>query len=82
MSETNGSDGGRKLAVYAITQWTDKQGTQRKRWTKIGVAFRNRDGSQNLILHAFPIGSDTLQIREELADEARNGARQAAEVRP
>ena len=79
--DTNGSDGGRKLAVYAITQWSDKQGTQRKRWTKVGVAFRNGDGSLNLLLHAFPIGSDKLQVREEFEDEARNGSREAAEVR-
>jgi hypothetical protein len=85
MSETNGSDGGQRLVVYAVGDFTDKTGAQRSRWTRIGVAFENRDGSITLRLHAFPVGTDKLQIREARDEDGagarRNGAA-AAEARP
>jgi hypothetical protein len=85
MGETNGSDGGQRLVVYAVGDFTDKTGAQRSRWTRIGVAFPNRDGSINVRLHAFPIGTDKLQIREardeDLAGAPRRGGA-AAETRP
>jgi hypothetical protein len=78
--------GGRRLAVFAVA---DGKGIDGKaRWTRIGRAFDNQDGSINLLLNALPLGTDRLQIREEREEERgaapplkRNVAR-PAEVRP
>jgi hypothetical protein len=44
--------------AYVITERNDKA-----YWTRIGVAFTNRDGSLNVKLDALPTGG-TLQIRD------------------
>jgi hypothetical protein len=51
--------------VYAITERGEKS-----YWTKIGVAFENRDRSITVQLDALPV-SGRLQIRTE--DTSRNG---------
>jgi hypothetical protein len=51
-------------AVYAITERGEKS-----YWTKIGVAFENRDRSVTVQLDALPV-SGRLQIRTE---DSRNG---------
>ena len=61
MSETNGTGGGRRLAVYAIP---DSKDGEKSFWPKIGVAFRNRDGSIAILLDALPLGTNRLQVRE------------------
>ena len=61
MSNTNGNQ---TKTVYAITERGEKS-----YWTKIGVAFENRDRSINIQLDALPV-SGRLQIRTE---ESRNG---------
>ena len=33
-------------------------------WTRVGVAFENKDGSWNLHLSAVPVGRNTLQVRD------------------
>ena len=53
------------LAVFAITERGDKS-----YWTKIGVAFVNRDKSITVQLEAFPV-SGKLQIRSEEKSEQR-----------
>lgn len=53
------------LAVFAITERGDKS-----YWTKIGVAFTNRDRSITVQLEAFPV-SGRLQIRGEEKSEQR-----------
>jgi hypothetical protein len=50
---------GRGKAVFAITERGDKS-----YWTRVGVAYVNRDGSLTLKLDALPI-SGTLQVRDE-----------------
>lgn len=70
------------LGVYAIIERKDGQ---KAIWVKIGAAFQNRDGSQTLLLDAFPIGTNKLQVRElrewELRPQAaRNGS--GAEAHP
>lgn len=60
--------GGRRLAVYAIAEGKGLDG--KARWTRIGRAFENHDGSINLLLNALPLGTDKLQVREE-RDEDR-----------
>jgi hypothetical protein len=87
MNETNGTGGGRKLAVLAMHEYADKGDESKKhtRWTKIGVGFPNRDGSINLFLDAFPIGTNRLQIREDdrvAAGAARKNGFETVEVRP
>lgn len=77
--------GGRRLVVFAITE--PREGEGKSRWTRIGRAFDNRDGSISLLLNALPLGTDRLQIREEREEDRaalaprRAGAR-AEEVRP
>jgi hypothetical protein len=73
------------LAVYAIVERKDaKDGQQRSFWVKVGAAFANRDGSTTLLLDAFPIGTNKLQVREPREWEARPGAGSNghAEARP
>ena len=77
--------GGRRLVVFAITEGKGAEG--KARWTRIGRAFDNQDGSIALLLNALPIGTDRLQIREEREDAlptqgVRRGAARTAEVRP
>jgi hypothetical protein len=49
---------GKNLAVYGINQHKGKD-----YWTRIGVAFENRDGSLNVVLNYIPLDGK-LQIRE------------------
>lgn len=42
---------------------TDERGKARSFWTKIGVAFENRDGSWSLELSALPVNG-RLQMRD------------------
>ena len=87
MSDTNDKGGsGRKLAVYAIPESTNGE---RAWWTKIGVAFTNRDGSIAILLDALPLGTNKLQVREQRDDgraAANGGPRrlglETVEVRP
>ena len=51
--------------VYVITSKGD-----RKFWTKVGVAFVNRDGSLNCKLDSLPVGGE-LHIRYYVAREDR-----------
>jgi len=53
--------------VYAITERGEKS-----YWTKIGIAYVNRDGSLTCRLDALPV-SGTLQIRVDTPSE--NGDR-------
>jgi hypothetical protein len=54
--------------VYGIIE---RPGQEKAFWSRIGVAFRNRDGSINLLLDFFPRDSTTgLQVR--WAEEEEN----------
>ncbi len=86
MSEANGSP--KRLAVLAIIEYPDKEDDAKKhtKWVRIGVGWPNRDGSINLSLDAFPIGTNRLQIREDdrvpLAPGTRRNGIETLEVRP
>lgn len=86
MSEASGTP--KRLAVLAIQEYPDKNDETKKhtRWIKIGVGWPNRDGSINLTLDAFPIGTNRLQIREDdrvsLAPGSRRPGIETMEVRP
>jgi len=54
--------------VYTITE-----GGEKKRWTRIGVAFVNSDGSLNVKLDALPVNGQ-MNIRDpKPKDEAQKG---------
>ena len=55
MSEVN------RLDVWSIQESENREG--KSWWTRVGTAFRNRDGSINVILDALPIAGK-LNIRE------------------
>ena len=64
---SNGGDRGNgrsNKVVYAITERNEKSF-----WTRVGVAYVNKDGSITCRLDALPV-SGTLQVRDE---EARGG---------
>jgi len=70
MNEPNAGGGRKPLAVFAVVE-RDNRPTI---WIRVGSAFTNRDGSMNLVLDAFPIGSNRLHVREQRLEEAgRNG---------
>lgn len=50
---------GTMLDVYTITETSG----EKNRWTKVGVAFVNRDRSLNIKLDALPING-TLHVRQ------------------
>ena len=64
MAEQNNRD---TKHVYAITERGE-----RSFWTKVGVAYTNRDGSTNVQLDALPV-SGRLQIRSDEERNDRNG---------
>lgn len=75
----NGNAERKMLGVYAIIERKDGQ---KAIWVRVGAAFTNRDGSQTLLLDAFPIGTNKLQVRElrewELRPQGnRNGSAEA-----
>ena len=53
----------------------DKPGLRSRIWSRIGMAWLNRDGSINVVLDSFPLGG-RIQLRED-DRERRNEARGA-----
>jgi hypothetical protein len=49
-----------RLAVYSIVE---REGMDKSFWTKVGAAFKNRDGSYNIHLDALPCNGK-LHMRE------------------
>ncbi len=58
--------------VFAVTERGD-----RTHWTRIGVAFVNRDSSLTLRLDALPLNG-TLVVRDAKSDEPDDHPRPAA----
>ena len=53
--------------VFSIREVQGKTAAEDKSyWTKIGAAFRNRDGSINVVLSALPVGGVDGQARVQL----------------
>ncbi|OGS00200.1 MAG: hypothetical protein A2V88_08305 [Elusimicrobia bacterium RBG_16_66_12] len=50
------------LIAYGLTKYT-KDGEEKTKWTAIGSAWKNKDGSLSVELEAMPV-SGRLQIRE------------------
>lgn len=67
--------------VLTVVEYTLKDGTAKSRWTKVGSAWTNRDGSLSITLDALPINGK-LQVRDPLpprdgrggTSESRRGA--------
>jgi hypothetical protein len=83
----NEANGGKRLAVLAVFERPDRDDETKKhtRWLKVGVGWANRDGSINLYLDAFPVGTNKLQVREDdrvPAPVPRRNGLEAVEVRP
>lgn len=60
-------------AIFAVKNF-ESQGEERSNWTRIGTAFVNSDGSENLVFDFFPTDpAMTIQVREikEREDEAQ-----------
>lgn len=57
----------KRLIVFALTSY-EKNGEDQTKWTRIGRAFENKDGSTNIELEALPV-SGRMQIREETDEE-------------
>lgn len=55
--------------VYVVTKRGEKSF-----WTRVGVAFTNRDGSLNVKLEALPINGE-LQIRDQKERDNEGGSR-------
>ena len=56
-----------RKVVYAVSERNDKSW-----WTKIGVAYVNKDGSLSVRLDAVPVNG-TMQIRDEDPSNRRGG---------
>ena len=73
---------GERWDVFSIREVQGKTAADDKSyWTRIGAAFRNRDGSINVVLSALPVGGADGQARvqlripdpkEERADDRQN----------
>ena len=52
--------------IWAIKE-VEQNGEKESFWTRIGVAYENRDGSLNLVFDFFPVREQikTIQIREK-----------------
>jgi hypothetical protein len=63
-------DSNNRKAVYTIV---DGNGGGKARWTRIGIAFVNRDQSLNLVLDAVPVNGK-IHIRDfpERGDDAQD----------
>lgn len=59
------------LVAYTITP-NDRDPKAKGFWTRIGVAFKNRDGSFNIKLNALPVNGE-IHIREQEPQPAGGG---------
>ena len=65
--QSDKKSGGNFLVAYVITK-REVNGEEKSFWNRIGVAFRNKDGSYNIRLDALPVSGE-LHIREPKEDE-------------
>ena len=74
-----GMDGNRPRMFKVIAPIEKKDGG--KFWMRVGSAFPNKDGSTNLYMDAWPVGTKTLQLRE-MTDEDFARRREPGEPLP
>ncbi len=51
-----------RLALVGVVNF-EHEGESKSRWTTIGTAFQNKDGSFNLRFEYMPVTGATVQIR-------------------
>ena len=51
-----------RLAIVGVVSF-EHEGEAKSRWTTIGTAFQNKDGSFNLRFEYMPVAGSTVQIR-------------------
>ena len=51
-----------RLAIVGVVNF-EHEGEAKSRWTTIGTAFKNKDGSFNLRFEYMPVTGATVQIR-------------------
>ena len=51
-----------RLAVYGVEDF-EHNGDEKSRWTLIGTAFQNKDGSFNIKANYWPTNGANVQIR-------------------
>ena len=51
-----------RLAIVGVVNF-EHEGEPKSRWTTIGTAFQNQDGSFNLRFEYMPVTGATVQIR-------------------
>lgn len=69
--------------VMSVVDYKTRDGESKSRWTRVGSAFENRDGSITVLLDALPVnGKVILQVpRERDAGGAGGGGRRQGEFR-
>ena len=60
-----------RLAIVGVVNF-EHQGEAKSRWTTIGTAFQNKDGSFNLRFEYMPVTGATVQIRPFSKRDQRN----------
>jgi hypothetical protein len=57
--------------IWAAVNYTDGDNEKKSFWTRIGVAFENKDGSWNQVFDFFPTNpaKTTIQLRDIVPNE-------------
>jgi hypothetical protein len=63
--------------LWMVEDYVDKDGNEKAWWTKVGVAFENRDGSWAIELAAVPVNG-RLQMRDPMPVDKDRKERVAA----
>jgi len=58
------------VTIKDVFSIQEKEGEEKNHWSRIGVAFVNRDNSLNVVLDALPL-SGRLHIRDRKPPEKR-----------
>ena len=61
-----------RLAIVGVVNF-NHEGETKSRWTTIGTAFQNKDGSFNLRFEYMPVTGATVQIRPFKKRDTGNG---------
>ena len=71
--QSSGGGGRKPWAAYNII---DRGEGKPRIWSRVGSAFRNHDGSFNILLDSFPLGGK-IQIREDDREKRFGGEKGA-----
>ncbi|MBI4124398.1 MAG: hypothetical protein HY609_04090 [Deltaproteobacteria bacterium] len=57
--------------VYHIREWEDEKEGKKSFWTSIGIGFKNRDDSINILLNLLPFDGK-IQLRSRNGNNPNN----------